>query len=103
MIIAASVIYFDENKISEVEELIRKYPSIETHQEDRETGKMVITIEAENNKDIEDIEADFKSNDFIIDFCHYAFHFGEEVDKVISGAPVPDFNIKKPFTSKQYK
>ncbi len=101
MIIAASVLYFDENRYDEVLELLKKYDNIETHQKDLKNGKMVITIEAENNKAIEDIEQDFNQYDFIVDLAHYAFHFGEEVDKVLAGGEVPDFDITKPFTRKR--
>lgn len=101
MIIAASVLYFDENRYDEVLNLIKKYSNIETHQKDIENGKIVITIEAENNKEIEDIETDFKQYDFIIDLAHFAFHFGDEVEKVLSGGKVPDFDITKPFTRKR--
>ena len=66
-----------------------------------QNGKTVITIEAENNKDIEDIEQDFGEKDFIIDLAHFAFHFGEEVEKVLAGGEVPDFDITKPFTRKR--
>lgn len=101
MIIAASVLYFNENKYDEVLELLKKYKNIETHQQDIENGKMVITIEAENNKEIEDIEQDFKEKDFIVDLAHFAFHFGDEIEKVLSGGEVPDFDINKPFTRKR--
>ena len=101
MIIAASVLYFNENKYDEVLELLKKYKNIETHQQDIENGKMVITIEAENNKEIEDIEQNFGEKDFIIDLAHFAFHFGEEVEKVLAGGEVPDFDITKPFTRKR--
>ena len=101
MIIAASVLYFDEKKYDEVLKLLKKYDNIETHQEDKDNGKLVITIEAENNKAIEDIEQDFKQYDFIIDLAHFAFHFGEEVEKVLAGGEVPDFDITKPFTRKR--
>lgn len=101
MIIAASVLYFNEQKYDEVLKLIEKYKNIETHQQDIENGKIVITIEAENNKEIEDIEQDFTQHEFIIDLAHFAFHFGEEVDKVLSGGSVPDFDITKPFTRKR--
>lgn len=103
MIIVASVLYFDETKYNEVEKLLKKYDNIETHQEDIEHGKIVITIEAEKNKDIEDIEEDFRKHDFIVDIAHFAFHFGEEVEKVLSGSPVPDFDITKPFTRKRFQ
>lgn len=101
MIIAASVLYFDEKKYDEVLKLLKKYKNIETHQQDIEQGKIVITIEAENNKDIEDIEKDFREKKFIIDLAHFAFHFGDEVEKVLSGGEVPDFDINKPFTRKR--
>ena len=91
MIIAASVLYFDEKKYDEVLKLLEKYDNIETHQQDIENGKMVITIEAENNKAI----------DFIVDLAHFAFHFGEEVEKVLAGGKVPDFDITKPFSRKR--
>ena len=52
MIIAASVLYFDEKKYDEVLKLLQKYEKIETHQQDIEQGKIVITIEAEKNKEI---------------------------------------------------
>ncbi len=96
MIIAASVLYFDEKKYDEVLKLLEKYDNIETHQQDIENGKMVITIEAENNKAIEYIE-----QDFIVDLAHFAFHFGEEVEKVLAGGKVPDFDITKPFSRKR--
>lgn len=101
MIIAASVLYFNEKKYDEVLNLLKKYDNIETHQQDITNGKMVITIEAENNKEIEDIENDFKQYDFIVDLAHFAFHFGDEVEKVLAGNEVPDFDITKPFTRKR--
>ena len=79
MIIAASVLYFNENKYDEVLELLKKYKNIETHQQD----------------------IDFGEKDFIIDLAHFAFHFGEEVEKVLAGGEVPDFDITKPFTRKR--
>ena len=97
MIIAASVLYFDEKKYDEVLKLLEKYDNIETHQQDIENGKMVITIEAENNKAIEYIEQDFIKQDFIVDLVH----FGEEVEKVLAGGKVPDFDITKPFSRKR--
>ena len=39
MIIAASVLYFDEKKYDEVLKLLEKYDNIETHQQDIENGK----------------------------------------------------------------
>ena len=101
MIIAASVLYFDEKKYDEVLKLLEKYDNIETHQQDIENGKMVITIEAENNKAIEYIEQDFIKQDFIVDLAHFAFHFGEEVEKVLAGGKVHDFDITKPFSRKR--
>ena len=98
---STTIIDYVENKYDEVLELLKKYKNIETHQQDIENGKMVITIEAENNKDIEDIEQDFGEKDFIIDLAHFAFHFGEEVEKVLAGGEVPDFDITKPFTRKR--
>ena len=39
--------------------------------------------------------------DFIVDLAHFAFHFGEEVEKVLAGGKVPDFDITKPFSRKR--
>ena len=43
----------------------------------------------------------FPLNDFIIDFTHHAFYFGDEVEKAETTGIIPDFDIKKPFTKKK--
>lgn len=91
MIIAASLLLFDEKRYDDVIDLLKKYNNIETHEKDIKKGKMIITIEAEDNKDIEDIEEYFAKYDFIIDLSHFAFHFGDEVEKVLTGEKVPSF------------
>lgn len=101
MIIAASIIYFQENHYDNLIKLISQHKNIEITNEDKENGKMVITIEAENNKDIEDLEDIFHNCDFIIDFTHHAFYFGDEVEKAEITGVIPDFDIKKPFSKKQ--
>ena len=50
MIIAASVLYFDEKKYDEVLKLLEKYDNIETHQQDIENGKMVICYDDQERK-----------------------------------------------------
>ena len=64
-------------------------------------GKMVVTIEAENNSDIEKLEEVFHNCDYIIDFTHHAFYFGDEVEKAELTGVIPDFDIKKPFSKKR--
>lgn len=101
MIIAASIIYFQEDHYDDLIKLINQHKNIEITNEDKENGKMVVTIEAENNKDIEDLEEIFHNCDFIIDFTHHAFYFGDEVEKAALTGVIPDFDIKKPFTKKR--
>lgn len=100
MIIAASIIYFQENHYDDLIKLINQYKNIEITNEDKEHGKMVVTIEAENNKDIEDLEEIFHNCDFVIDFTHHAFYFGDEVEKAEETGVIPDFDINKPFSKK---
>lgn len=101
MIIAASILYFQENHYDDLIKLINQHKNIEITNEDKEHGKMVVTIEAENNKDIEDLEEIFHNCDFIIDFTHHAFYFGEEVEKAELTGVIPDFDINKPFNKKR--
>ncbi len=101
MIIAACVLYFDHKKYDHVEKLLKKYKNIDEQGKDIENGQMVITIEAENNKDLEDIEKELRSESFITGLAFHAFHFGEEVEKVLQGGIVPDFDVTKPFTRKK--
>ena len=101
MIIAASIIYFQEDHYYDLIKMINQHQNIEITNEDKENGKMVVTIEAENNKDIEDLEEIFHNCDFIIDFTHHAFYFGDEVEKAALTGVIPDFDIKKPFTKKR--
>lgn len=101
MIIAASILYFQEDHYDDLIKLINQHKNIEITNEDKENGKMVVTIEAENNKDIEDLEEIFHNCDFIIDFTHHAFYFGDEVEKAALTGEIPDFDIKKPFTKKR--
>lgn len=101
MIIAASILYFQENHYDDLIKLINQHKNIEITNEDKEQGKMVVTIEAENNKDIEDLEEIFHNCDFIIDFTHHAFYFGEEVEKAELTGVIPDFDINKPFNKKR--
>ena len=49
MIIAASILYFEVNHYDDLISLINKYKNIEIANEDKDNGKMVVTIEAENN------------------------------------------------------
>lgn len=102
MIIAASIIDYDNERINELEEFLKKYTYIDIETNDNEKGKMVITIEAENNSVLEDFESEIKACDFVIDFSHYAFHFEDEVNKVLEGGSVPDFDASKPFTRKKF-
>ena len=101
MIIAASILYFQEDHYDDLIKLINQHQNIEITNEDKENGKMVVTIEAENNKDIEDLEEIFHNCDFIIDFTHHAFYFGHEDEKAAFTGVIPVFDIKKPFTKKK--
>ncbi len=101
MIIAASILYFEVNHYDDLISLINKYKNIEIANEDKDNGKMVVTIEAENNSDIEKLEEVFHNCDYIIDFTHHAFYFGDEVEKAELTGVIPDFDIKKPFTKKR--
>ncbi len=101
MIIAVSILSFEDNKYDKLEEVLKQYKNIEIHEKDIDNGKIIISIEAENNKDIENIENDLLKWEFIYQLNHYAFHFGDEVEKVLQGGEIPDFDINKPFTKKR--
>ncbi len=101
MIITASIIEFEPKYYEDLKDLINKYENIEISNEDKSQGKMVITIEAENNKEIEDLEEVFKSCDYVLEFNHHAFYFGDEVEKAKETGIIPDFDLKKPFSKKK--
>ena len=101
MIIAASIIDYDNKRLNELEDFIKKFDKIDIETFDNDKGKMVITIEAENNTELEEFENKIRACDFVLDFSHYAFHFGDEVQKVMEGGSIPDFDISKPFTRKK--
>lgn len=101
MIIAASVIYFKSEHYDDLVLFLKEYSNIELHEKDIDEGKLVITIEAENNEDIENIEKACKTKDYIYDLAHFSFHFGDEVEKAEKSGVIPDFDITKPFTRKR--
>lgn len=97
MIFAASIVYFDPADVEEAKQAIAGFPNMETHFEDLKEGKIIITIEAEDNNGIEESRRRLMDTDIIHDVSLYAFYFGEEVEKVLQGAPIPDFNIENAF------
>ena len=60
MIIAASVIYFKSEHYDDLVLFLKEYKNIEMHEKDIDEGKLVITIEAENNEDIENITTEYE-------------------------------------------
>ncbi len=101
MLFAASVVYFDKNRSNEAIEFIKSLQKTEVYQQDLENGKVVIVIEGEDNKEIEEIENIICQNSMITDLEHYAFHFGEEVESMLSGAKDSDINFEDFFKKKR--
>lgn len=46
---------------------------------------MIITIEAEHENRLEEIQNEFIDSGYIIDFIHHAFYFADDVEKLLSG------------------
>ncbi|MBQ3034311.1 MAG: chaperone NapD [Deferribacterales bacterium] len=100
MVFASSVVYFDEKRTEEVEELLKSFSAVEVYDKDTEKGKIVIVIEAENNTEIENIEKKLRAHDAVVDVAHYAFHFGDEVDGLLNGTIKPDTDFENFFKKK---
>ncbi len=101
MVFTASVVYIDEKRGSYALEFLQSIKNVEIYEKDLSKGKIVIVIEAEDNIETEKIEKIIRENDAVIDIDHYAFHFEEEVDALISGEKKPDVNFEEFFKKKR--
>ncbi len=101
MVFTASVVYIDEKRSSYALEFLQSIKNVEIYEKDLSKGKIVIVIEAEDNIETEKIEKIIRENDVVIDIDHYAFHFEEEVDALISGEKKPDINFEEIFKKKR--
>lgn len=97
MIFAATIVYFDPANCKLVEHAVTSFKNTEIHYKDEKAGKLVIIIEAENADEIENVRLELSEKPFVEDVYHYAFHFGEEVEKYTQEGIIPDFDIENAF------
>lgn len=97
MIFAAAIVTFAPNNMEQVKKNIENLHNPEIHFEDKKQGKIVITIEGDDNNAIENVRLELLKNDCVSSAEYYAFHFGEEVEKTIQGDAIKDFDIESAF------
>lgn len=97
MIFAANIISFDPSNYTEVKETIANFKNVEIHYEDEKAGKIVVITEGDDGNELENTRLKLEEANCINEAIHYAFYFGEEVEKTMAGSPIADFDIENAF------
>lgn len=101
MVYTASIVYIDEKRSDEALNFLQSIENIEIYDKDLNKGKVVIVIEAESSEETGKIEKLILESDTIIEIDHYAFHFEDEVNDLLSGKKTPDVNFEEFFKKKR--
>lgn len=97
MIFAANIISFDSSNYNKVKKTLENFKNVEIHYEDEKAGKIVIITEGEDGNELENTRLKLEEADCIDEAIHFAFYFGEEVEKAMEGSPIADFDIENAF------
>jgi len=99
MIYTGSVVYTKKEDVDKAVQLIEGFEGFEVHAISDDKEQIVISIETESEKKLEEDCARLKSFVEIMDVGHHIFHFEEEVDRIMKTGEKPD--LKGFFKSKK--
>jgi len=90
MIYSGSIVFVEPEKLEEIKATLVAFKEIDIHAVGDEKQQIVISIESEDDKSLEDLTAKLKAIDGVIDVGHHMMHFEEAVDDIIAGKVIPD-------------
>lgn len=80
MIFTGSLITIKENKLESVKEYLNNYPQVDVYSVSDDEKNIVVAIEEENDKSLEELCSKLNSHDDIINIAHHYFNFEEETE-----------------------
>ncbi|MEF3255575.1 MAG: chaperone NapD [Deferribacterales bacterium] len=102
MIFTGSLVTYITGRLDDAINYLKKFQQLEIHTVSEDKCGIVVTLEAENEDQLEDICQRIKNHDAIIDISHHYFNFEEEVDKIRKGE-ITNISLKGFSKSEQRK
>ncbi|MGE4317411.1 MAG: chaperone NapD [Deferribacterales bacterium] len=92
MIYSGSVVYVNPENCDAVKETLKRYDEIEVFAVSDDRKQIVVAIETEGDRELEDLCRELKGYDEILEIAHHIFHFEEEVEEILQGRKVPSLD-----------
>ncbi|KAA0257814.1 hypothetical protein FHQ18_08710 [Deferribacter autotrophicus] len=92
MLYCGCIIFVKDKQIKEVEKFILQYKEITVFTKSDDDQLIVVTIEAETDKQIEKLINELKQHEYIIDVSPHYLHFEEEVERILKTGEKPDLS-----------
>ncbi len=92
MIYSGSVVYVEPENCGTAKETLKKYEQIEVFAVSDDRKQIVIAIETEGDRELEDLCRELKEYDEILEIAHHIFHFEDEVEEILQGRKVPSLD-----------
>ncbi|MGA1846271.1 chaperone NapD [Deferribacter abyssi] len=90
MLYCGCIIFVKDKQFKKVEEVVLKYKEITVYTKSEDNQLLVVTIEAETDKQIEKLINELKQYEYIIDISPHYLHFEEEVERILKTGEKPD-------------
>lgn len=92
MIYSGSIVFVKPEDIDDARTVIAQFPELEIHAVGEDSTQIVVSIETEDDTRLSELVAQLKNHECIMDVGHHIMHFGEDVDKILSGEKTPDIS-----------
>lgn len=90
MLYCGCIIFVKDNKANNITDFVLSFNEVTLYTISDDGSMMVVTIEAESDKKIEQIIKKLKEHELIIDVSPHYMHFEEEVDRILKTGEKPD-------------
>jgi nitrate reductase NapAB chaperone NapD len=90
MIYSGSIVFIQPENLDAARSILGEFKEIEIHAVGEDKTQIVVSIETENDDNLEELSKKIKSYDEILDIGHHIMHFEEDVEDILSGKKVPD-------------
>jgi len=90
MIYSGSIVFVKPENLEAAKAVLSQFTEIEVHAVGEDQTQIVVSIETENDNNLEELSKKIKSYDEILDIGHHIMHFGEDVDAILKGEKMPD-------------
>lgn len=92
MIYSGSVVYVEEKNLDRAKEILKSYDEIEVFAVSDDKTQIIIAIETEDDRTLEELCRNVKENAEIAEIAHHIFHFEDDVEEILAGRKVPSLD-----------